>query len=440
MAARGLLFDQAPPPSVPLRFLLTAPWFAMLAAALLAWAGPDAVASRWTPALLGVTHLLTLGFMAMTMLGALFQILPVIGGVPLPGARTVASIVHPALALGALALAMGMTLGMQWAIRAALALLATAFIVFLVPAARCLLRGDLRDPALRTIGLALLGLVLAISLGATMATAFGWAFALPLVRLTALHAAWGLLGWTVLLVAGVAQQVVPMFQATAPYPRWFARAFAPTLVALLLAWSVASWVGMEFLSASLTWLILAATASFALVTLWLQRKGRRQRRDPTAWFWTLGMLSLLAAPVALGGAQLWGWPENTALPLAIGTLTIVGFALSVISGMLYKIVPFLLWLELQRDLRGRPPHIKQIMPEHYARLQLWLHAAATLTLLSAAVGHEVWFYPGAGLLAASALTLGISLLRASWFAHRSLHGTESLPWPTARGRRGWHEL
>jgi hypothetical protein len=440
MAARGLLFDLAPPLSVPLRFLLTAPWFAVLAAALLAWAGPDAVASRWTPALLGATHLLTLGFMAMTMLGALFQILPVVGGAPLPAARTVASIVHPTLALGALALTIGMTLGMQWAIRAALALLATAFIAFLVPAARCLLRGDLRDSALRTIGLALLGLLVAISLGATMATAFGWTFALPLIPLTALHAAWGLLGWTVLLVAGVAQHVVPMFQATAPYPRWFGRAFAPALVALLLAWSVASWFGMEFLSASLTWPILAATASFAVVTLWLQRHARRQRRDPTAWFWSLGMLSLLAAPIASGGAQLWGWPETAGLPLAIGTLTIVGFALSVISGMLYKIVPFLLWLELQRDLRGRPPHIKQIMPDRYARLQLRLHAAATFTLLSAAVGHEVWFYPGAGLLAASALTLGVGLLRASWFAHRSLHGSESLPRPIGGSRRGWREL
>jgi len=241
-------------------------------------------------------------------------------------------------------------------------------------------------------------------------------------------------------VAGVAQQVVPMFQATAPYPQLFARAFAPALVALLLAWSVTSWVGMESLSVLLTWLILAATASFAVVTLWLQRQGRRKRRDPTAWFWSLGMLSLLAAPIALGGAQLWGWPETAALALAIGTLTIVGFALSVISGMLYKIVPFLLWLELQRDLRGRPPHIKQIMPDRYARLQLWLHAAATLTLLSAAVGHEVWFYPGAGLLAASALTLGVSLLRAWWFAHRSLDGTESLPQPMGGGRHGWRQL
>ena len=152
------------------------------------------------------------------------------------------------------------------------------------------------------------------------------------------------------------------------------------------------------------------------------------------------MLSLLAESMALVGAQLGGWPETAALPLAIGTLTIVGFALSVISGMLYKIVPFLLWLELQRELRGRPPHIRQIMPDRYARLQLWLHAAATLTLLSAAVGYDAWLYPGAGLLAASALTLGVSLLRASWFAYRSLHRTESLPRPIGDGRRGWRQL
>ena len=76
MPVSGLLFEQAPPVSVPLRFLLTAPWFAVLAGALLAWAGPDALASRWTPALLGVTHLLTLGFMATAMVGALLQILP----------------------------------------------------------------------------------------------------------------------------------------------------------------------------------------------------------------------------------------------------------------------------------------------------------------------------------------------------------------------------
>jgi len=440
MALPGLLFEQAPPVSVPLRFLLTAPWFAVLAAGLLLWAGQDGIGSRWTPALLGVTHLLTLGFMAMAMLGALFQILPVVGGVPVPHARIVAAIVHPALTLGALSLASGLALGLHWAVRAALPLLAAAFLLFLASVGRSLLRGNLREPALRTIGLALIGLLLTISLGAMLASAFGWSFAPPLIRITALHAAWGLLGWTLLLVAGVAQQVVPMFQATPLYPRWLARGYAPALLAVLLGWSAARWLDLELLAVALAWPILAAAATFALVTLWLQWRSRRPRQDPTALFWRLGMLCLLAASIVGAGAQLPRWSDHPALPLVLGVLAIVGFALSVISGMLYKIVPFLLWLKLQGRVGGRPPHIKQIMPDRHARLQLWLHTAATLSLLAAAIGQNGWIYPGAALLTGSALTLGVSLLRAWRVARRALRGTEPLPAPAQIGRRGCREL
>jgi len=440
MAVPGLLFEQAPPVSVPLRFLLTAPWFAVLAAGLLLWAGPGGLGSRWTPALLGVTHLLTLGFMAMVMLGALFQILPVVGGVPVPHARIVAAIVHPALTLGALSLASGLALGLHWAIRAALALLAAAFLVFLASAGRSLLRGNLRDPALRTIGLALIGLLLTTSLGVVLASAFGWSFAPPLIRITALHAAWGLLGWTLLLVAGVAQQVVPMFQATPPYPRWLARGFAPTLLAVLLGWSAATWLGFELVAAALAWPVVAAAVTFALVTLWLQLRSRRPRQDPTALFWRLGMLCLLAASIVGAGAQLQHGSDHPALPLVLGVLAIVGFAVAVISGMLYKIVPFLLWLKLQRRLGGRPPHIKQILPDQHGRLQFWLHTAATLTLLAAAIGQNALIYPAAALLAASALTLGVSLLGAWCFAQRALRGTEPIPARGTHGRRAWREL
>src|SRR4030065_613034 len=50
MGASDLRLDQAPPFTVPLRFFLTAPWFALLAAALLAWQGPRGPAPRRAPA------------------------------------------------------------------------------------------------------------------------------------------------------------------------------------------------------------------------------------------------------------------------------------------------------------------------------------------------------------------------------------------------------
>ena len=82
-------FDLSPPLAAPLRFFLTAPAFAMAAGLLLAATGTDGLASRWSPTTLALTHLMTLGFLGMAMLGALIQILPVVAGVAVAGtART----------------------------------------------------------------------------------------------------------------------------------------------------------------------------------------------------------------------------------------------------------------------------------------------------------------------------------------------------------------
>ena len=71
MNSAQLSLDQAPPFSVPLRFFVTAPLFAIAAALVLLWYGPAALDSRWTPAVLAITHLMTLGFVVMVMSGAL---------------------------------------------------------------------------------------------------------------------------------------------------------------------------------------------------------------------------------------------------------------------------------------------------------------------------------------------------------------------------------
>ena len=42
------------------------------------------IATRWSPAALAATHLLTVGFLGQIMVGALLQLLPVLAGVPLP--------------------------------------------------------------------------------------------------------------------------------------------------------------------------------------------------------------------------------------------------------------------------------------------------------------------------------------------------------------------
>jgi hypothetical protein len=92
----------------------------------------------------------------------------------------------------------------------------------------------------------------------------------------------------------------------------------------------------------------------------------------------------------------------------LGVLFIVGFAMSAVNGMLYKIVPFLLWYHGQHagcDVPG----VRQMMPESEPRVQFVWHAASVVLLLAAAMAPG-WLAQLAGaVLAVSCLRLGFDL-------------------------------
>ena len=121
----NLSFDQAPPISVPYRFFLVAPWFGVLAGVALSWSGADALASRWTPEVLALTHLIALGFMLQAMCGALFQFIAVAVGANVWRPKLVANVVQPVLLVATLLLVAGLLLGRpEWlamAVRMAMA-------------------------------------------------------------------------------------------------------------------------------------------------------------------------------------------------------------------------------------------------------------------------------------------------------------------------------
>jgi hypothetical protein len=390
---------------------LSAPWFAALAALLLLWEGPAALESRWTPALLAATHLLTLGFMSMVMLGALLQLLPVVAGAPLPRPGLVAGVVHPLLIAGTLLLAGGLWLRHVVAIRLATLLLGAGFGLFVVLALRALWCAGVKEPIRRSIGLALVALGVTVVLGLTLAAMLGWAVPIPLVAVVALHAAWGLVGWTVLLVAVVAQQVVPMFQVTPLYPAPLSKLFAPALLGVLVAWSAASWVEWREAAGLLGIAVALLVLGFSAVTLGLQLRSRRPAADATTLAWRVGMLCLALAAVG-GSAGSFVLRPAANYSVLVGVLSVIGFALSVIHGMLYKIVPFLIWLHLQSTVGGRVPHIKRILPDAPARWHARLHLASIALLCLAALWPRMFLYPGAAALAVSSAVLAVILLRA----------------------------
>jgi len=411
-----LSFENAPPFAAPLRFFLTAPLFSLAAGLLLMAAGPDLLASRWTPGLLAATHLITVGFMLQIMLGALIQILPVVAGVNLGNPLRVARWLHAGLSAGAILLASGFLWGAPALLSAAALTLALTVAAFLVVTGWALYGVPSTSPTIRGIKVALVGLAGAVGLGTLLALAIAHGWAIPLPLLTDLHVGWALGAWAGILLAAMAFVVVPMFQLTPGYPArpswWFPR----LMLGLMLAWALA-----VHLDAALAIRLIQASAAllgiaFLLLTLRLQMQRRRARADATYRYWQLGLASAIFALAMLLTAAVWppladlgGWSTFAGIMLLVG-----GF-MSFIIGMLYKIVPFLAWLHLQNQAKpGRPvPNMNKILSEAAMRHQMRAHAAALVLLLAAAIRPDWLARPAGAALALASGWLFYNLLGAA---------------------------
>lgn len=409
----NLSFEQAPPISVPYRFFLTAPWFGMAAGMLLVWLGGDVLMSRWTPGLLAATHLLSVGFMLQAMTGALLQFVPVAAGGNVWRPRLVAGIVHPLLIVAAILLVAAFLHGGTGLFHAAAALFSLVLAGYCAVVGLAVWRTPALGPTIHALRAAIPGLVITVAIGAAMAIALGAGLAWPLIEMTNVHAAWGLGGWSLLLLAGVSYYVVPMFQLTPPYPTWLARWLPPALLAVLAVWSLqlvihpATWQRAVWL----TGLILAA--GFGAVTIHLQMRRRRKVVDPTLLFFRGAMISLIAILVSAVAMQLAPTlAEDPRMPVWLGILALPGVFVSAINGMLYKIMPFLNWLHLQRQMASMsvlPLNMKQMIPESAMLGQMRLHFMAE-GLLLAAVVWPVLTRPAGLLFAASCTWLGWNLI------------------------------
>jgi hypothetical protein len=418
----ALSLSQAPPLSVPLRFFLTAPLFLAAAALLLLLADASLLLGRWSPVMLALTHLITLGFLATCMVGAVQQLLPVLIGTPLGSPRLVATLLHLPLVGGITMLVAGMALSQPLLLQLGSGLLLPALLFFILLTARCLWRTRSRHATVAALGLALLGLLLLGAIALWLLQLGHWQ--LPLAHpYTRLHIGWGVAGWIGALLIGVAYQVVPMFQITPEYPPVMRRWLIPALALLLLGWSLSHW-WLPALNPLLGHLLALLLALFAAQTLRLQEQRRRRLADVSLDFWRLAMVSLLLALLAWVAAQWFHWPR---LELLTGALFLLGFATSAVNGMLYKIVPFLVWLHLngrlqaQGSWQGSVPNMKQIILPGVTRWQFRLHLLAlALLLLTLALPAVIPPWIAGGLWLANALFLWWNLLQGLRCYRRTL--------------------
>ena len=417
MKNAALSLAQSPPLSVPLRFFLTAPLFAILCGIVLFWYGPEVFYNRWHPALLAATHFLTLGFLAMIMMGALQQLAPVLMGAQISHPKLFSSITHLLLTTGILALTAGWLWQQVELFTLAAVLLGLAIGVFVMVLLFVLKKARSGFATVHSTRMALIAFAITMVLGIYLVMGYGGNGFTRFTGMTDMHMTWGLLGWVSLLLMGAAYQLVPMFQMTAEYPKLMMRWLIIFMFVMLLCWSVVQIIFTDplWLLNFIVAVVVLGLMSFLIVTLSLLSRRRRNIPDITLNFWRVAMSCLLLS-IITWVLTLFDFHER--LEFFIGVLMIVGFSMSAVSGMLYKIAPFLIWLHLNTYAQSKDrtifkiPNMKQVIPERKARLHFRAHSLMLVLSFFAVFWPDYFLRPAAVLLIITAMILWTNLYAA----------------------------
>jgi len=377
----GLSTDQAPPISAPLRFFITAPLFGILAGILMLLSDTSSLMSRYSIDSIIVTHTITIGFFSFVMFGALTQMLPVLAGAKIYKVKIVTQIAHILMSFGLILMIVGLVENSSLYLTLSFISLGSGFTLMIV-----------------FISLAITNIKNITATVRAMATSLFFAFSILIMGLFLLysyiteshsefhfvvaniHSVMAIFGFAGILIIGVSFQVLPMFYV-APHFKNFCKNYVVYLISLgLFLWLILNIFAEEY---ALIGKFLVALFFLAFATTVWKKLNERKRPivDVTIWYWRASSIFLSL------GTFLWIFDEFFKYEYIVMVAILIGggFIFSIIIGMLYKIVPFLVWFHLNAKGYMSIPTITQMIDKRLAKIQF-------LFFISALIGFIFSFY------------------------------------------------
>lgn len=333
---------------------------------------------------LAALHLLTLGVLVLTVVLVVPQILPVVTMVTAPPLPLLLP-VYVAVVGGTVALATGFASGQTLWIAAGALCAAGGIGLFTLIWANLLWKarhsgmGDL----LLANTLALACLLLIATLGAVLSADYHWAFlggllgSISGVDHTALawtHAILAVHGVMGLLVMGYSTVLVPMLAVAEPQGRQANRGWILLYAAGVLTAAASAALSLD-LPGWLGWAAaVIAVAGFLRGMVMVLKRRLRKALGPSFWLIRLSWCLWAAGLMAGAGVRL-GWLP----PELAGTLLLPGWLLTLLLGILQRIIPFLASMHSVRCC-ARPIPLPRLENRRGAVVLSLCHVAALLLL------------------------------------------------------------
>jgi len=369
----GLSLEQAPPISAPLRFYLSAPLFAILAGILMLLSDVSALQSRYSIDSIVITHTITIGFMSFVMLGSLTQMLPVLAGVKMYRVDLVTKISHIAMVLGTLFMIVGLKFEVALLNAFAMLLLGSGFLAMIVVIFMAIKKVKNFTPTVTGMSLSLVFALFSVLMGIFLLFSYIDPDASIYRNIVAnTHSVWAIFGFAGILIVGVTFQVLPMFYVAPKFKDFYQKRVVLFISISLILWMITSLFFQSYAVAAKLWIVLFF-ASFAIVFLLKIKNRKRKVSDITLLYYKTSSIFL-----ALGSLFWIGDEFYLSQHIVVTSIFIGGFILSIMIGMLYKIVPFLIWFHLNAMGYMNIPTMNEMIDKKLALIQFILFVGSLL--------------------------------------------------------------
>jgi hypothetical protein len=398
---------------VPLAFLTCAAGAFVVASTGVAWLAPELAGYYYHPRLLALTHTVTLGWITLAIMGASYQLVPIVLERPIWSER-LACWQLAILAVAVTGMAAHFYLGTWPGLAAAAGLLAVGIALHLLNMGMSLRGFREWTFSARLVVLGYGGLTLTTVFGLSLAANRLWTF-LPGNFFPILHAHvhLALLGWVTPMIFGIAARVYPMF-LLAPEPRGWAPLLQVWGLALGVPAVVLGLVSGPALLVPGALAVVAAAGSHAACVLQMARRRKRPGLDWGLRF-TLTATAFVLPATILGvglAADAFSGPR---VALAYAVVVLGGWISLTIVGMMLKIVPFLIWYRVYSPRAGREPvpTLAQLAsPRAEGLCYALLTGGVVLLAVTVLVGDAAWIRVAGLVLSLGALAFAAALARA----------------------------
>ena len=355
----------------------------------------------------GWVHLFLLGFVMMIIFGAMAQLIPVV----LETGHVVVDVYYiilPLLGIGASVMVFGF-----WMMPSLLPygglLVLVAMVIFALESMATLRRSELRTLTVKTVAWSNGYLLLGIITGFAIALGLAGELSIDVEMMLKAHLYAVLGGYVLLTIMGFSLILIPMFSLAHGFKEdHINRAFKCVIigVALVFAGALTKWEWLMWLGylVNLTGILFYMMQIYIIAKLTARKEWDIWAKSMVFAFGSLGfsiilwLIYILAGHIPFLHASVW--------------FLLLGFVASMISGHLYKIVPFLVWFERFAPLVGKEkvPMLHEMYSKEGAGMMFWFTVSGvTLGGFGLMIESNLLFKAGASFLFMGAVFLFVTM-------------------------------